>query len=98
METVIVPVEEIDRAVLRIIDYAQSLSPDVTAVNVTDNLQKGEDLRSRWEEQLPDVPIVIVESPYRAFVACGAPAGFRFSSAAIGPAAAGRRYTPPARR
>jgi hypothetical protein len=27
------------------------------------------EVRARWERQLPDVPLVIVESPYRALVA-----------------------------
>ncbi|MDI6857510.1 MAG: APC family permease [Dehalococcoidia bacterium] len=68
-QTVIVPVDGVNRAVLRTVDYARSLSDDVTAVHVTDDLQAAEQLRAEWEEKIPDVPIVIVESPYRALVA-----------------------------
>ncbi len=31
-------------------------------------LASEEELRKRWERQLPDVPLVIVESPYRAVI------------------------------
>lgn len=68
-QTVIVPVDGVNRAVLRTVDYARTLSEDVTAVHVTDDLQAAEQLRAEWEEKIPDVPIVIVESPYRALVA-----------------------------
>ena len=35
---------------------------------MTDDLEEAEDLRRRWERQMPGVPLVIVESPYRALV------------------------------
>lgn len=68
-QTVIVPVEGLDRAVLRTIEYARTLSQNVTAVHITDDLKEAETLRAEWEEEIPDVPIVIVESPYRALIA-----------------------------
>ena len=68
-QTVIVPVDGLDRAVLRTIEYARTLSQNVTAVYVTDDVEKADELRAEWEESIPDVPIVIVESPYRALVA-----------------------------
>jgi len=68
-QTVIVPVEGLDRAVLRTIEYARSSSQNVTAVHITDDVKEAETLRAKWEESIPDVPIVIVESPYRALVA-----------------------------
>jgi amino acid transporter len=68
-QTVIVPIEGLNKAVLRTIEYARSLSQRVTAVHITDDVQEAETLRAQWEDALPDVPIVIVESPYRALVA-----------------------------
>jgi hypothetical protein len=44
------------------------MSPDIRAVYVTDDPEAGEELRDRWERQVPGVPLVIVESPYRALV------------------------------
>ena len=65
---VIVPVDDLNRAVLRTLAYARSVSSNVTAVHVTDELAEGERLRERWDATVPDVPIVIVESPYRSFL------------------------------
>jgi amino acid transporter len=68
-QTIIVPVEGLDRSVLRTIAYAKSLSRNVTALHITDNVQEAESLRAQWEDMIQDVPIVFVESPYRALVA-----------------------------
>jgi hypothetical protein len=37
-------------------------------VHVTDDVDEGEALRARFREQLPGIPFVIVESPYRQLV------------------------------
>jgi amino acid transporter len=67
-ERVIVPVAGINRAVVQAINVARSIAPDVLAVLVTDNPDEAGHMRTRWDEQLGDVPLVIVESPYRAIV------------------------------
>ena len=68
-QAVVVPVEGLDRSVVRTVEYARSLSQNVTAVYINDDMAQAEELRAEWEEKIPDVPIVIVESPYRALVA-----------------------------
>jgi amino acid transporter len=68
-QNVIVPVDELNRAVLRTVDYARSLSDEVTAIHITDDPAEAEALRAEWEERVPDIPIVILESPYRALIA-----------------------------
>jgi amino acid transporter len=67
-QTVIVPVDQINRAVLRTAAYARTLSPQATAVHVTDDRAEAETFRTRWEESVPDVPLTILESPYRSLV------------------------------
>jgi hypothetical protein len=67
-QTVIVPVEDIDRAVLRTLAYARTISPGAIAVHVVDDREEGERFRRAWEESIPDVPLVIVDSPYRSLV------------------------------
>jgi amino acid transporter len=67
-QTVIVPVERIDRAVLRTIAYARTLSSNATAIHVTDEREEAEELRRLWDESVPDVPLIVVESPYRSLV------------------------------
>jgi len=66
--TVLVPIEQIDRAALRTVAYARSMSENAVAIHVSDSREEAEGLRRRWEESVPDVPLVIVESPYRSLV------------------------------
>jgi Amino acid transporters len=68
-ERVIVPVPGINRAVVQAINVGRSIDPDVRAVLISDEPEEAAAVRERWERQLPDVPLVIVESPYRALVA-----------------------------
>jgi amino acid transporter len=68
-ERVIVPVPGINRAVVQAINVGRSIDPNVQAVLISDEPEEAAAVRDRWERQLPDVPLVIVESPYRALVA-----------------------------
>jgi amino acid transporter len=67
-ERVIVPVPGINRAVVHAVNVGRSIAPDVRAVLISDEPEEATVLRERWERQMPDVPLVIVESPYRALV------------------------------
>jgi hypothetical protein len=67
-QRVIVPVSDVTRDVVQAIRFGRTMSDDVTAVHVTDDLEAGERLRERFERQLPGVPLVIVESPFRSLV------------------------------
>jgi hypothetical protein len=63
---VIVPVSRLDYATLQSIAYAQSISQDVTAVHITDDPQSSQSFKHRWETSIGNVPLIIVESPYRS--------------------------------
>ncbi len=67
-QRVIIPVNGINRAVVQAVNFGRALTRDLRAVYVTDDLDAAEALRLRWERQLPDVPLVIVESPFRAVI------------------------------
>jgi amino acid transporter len=67
-QRVVIPVNGINRAVIQAVVFAQTIGTDLRAVFVTEDAQAGEELRARWERQLPAVPLVIVESPYRALI------------------------------
>lgn len=67
-QRVIIPVNGINRAVVQAVNFGRALGRDLRAVYVTDDLEAAAALRDRWEKQLPDVPLVIVESPYRAVI------------------------------
>lgn len=64
----IVPVPDLNRAVDQAMDVARSLSADVTAIHVTDDLESAARLRDRFLERYPSVRFVVVESPYRQLV------------------------------
>jgi amino acid transporter len=67
-ERVVVPVPGIDRAVVQAINVGRSIAPDIQAVLVSDDPRAAARIQARWEVQLADVPLVVVESPYRALV------------------------------
>ncbi len=65
---VVVPVSKLDRAALQALAYAQSISNDVTAVHISDDPESAEQLQDRWQTSGCQVPLVVVESPYRALI------------------------------
>jgi amino acid transporter len=70
-QRVVIPVNGINRSVVQAVIFGRSLASDpamIQAVFVTTDREAGEELRERWERQLPGVPLVVVESPYRALV------------------------------
>jgi hypothetical protein len=67
-ERVVVPVPGINRAVVQAINVGRSIASDVRGVLISDDPSEAGRVRDRWDRQLPDVPLVVVESPYRALV------------------------------
>ncbi|MGH2524476.1 MAG: hypothetical protein ACRDH2_18375 [Anaerolineales bacterium] len=65
---VIVPVSRIHRGTIAALDYARTLSPDVTAVHISIDPVEAENLRREWNWWGDGVRLVIVDSPYRAFL------------------------------
>jgi amino acid transporter len=67
-ERAVVPVAGINRAVVQAVNVGRSIADDVRAVLISDEPVEAALLKARWQHQMPDVPLVIVESPYRALV------------------------------
>jgi amino acid transporter len=67
-ERVVIPVPGINRAVVQAVNVGRSIAADVEAVLVSDDRAEAERIRRRWARQLPSVPLVVVESPYRALI------------------------------
>jgi amino acid transporter len=65
-ERAVVPIPGVNRAVIQAVNVARSVADDVRAVFITENPEDGVEVRERWERQVPGVPLVVVESPYRA--------------------------------
>ncbi|MFL5680191.1 MAG: APC family permease, partial [Chloroflexota bacterium] len=67
-QRVIVPTPDVTRDVVHAIRFGLTMSDDVTAVHVTAEADRAEELRRRFERQVPGIPFVVVESPYRELV------------------------------
>jgi amino acid transporter len=70
-QRVVIPVNGINRSVVQAVMFGKSLATDpslLQAVYVTTDLEEADRLRERWDRQLPGVPLVVVESPFRALV------------------------------
>ena len=81
---VLIPVASLNRATLRAITYARSLTGQahgvpaptssrvkhaiIQAVHVTDDAEEAEQLKERWEQYNPGVELVVVEAPFRSLV------------------------------
>jgi amino acid transporter len=66
--TVLVPVSGLQRAVVRALDYARMLAPDVRALYVEVDPAGTEQLRRDWDTWGRGVPLVVLPSPYRSLL------------------------------
>jgi hypothetical protein len=65
---VVVPIGGIQRAVVKALRYARSLSTDVRAVYVEIDPAATSTLRNQWTEWGQDVALVVLNSPYRSLM------------------------------
>jgi amino acid transporter len=65
-ERVIIPIPGLNRAVVQAVNVGRSIDDDVRAVFISDDPDEAARVRGQWEKQVPGVPLVVVESPYRA--------------------------------
>jgi len=68
-ERVVVPIPGLTRAVIQAVNVGRSISDDVRAVYISDDMTTAATVRETFERQIPGVPLVVVESPYRALAA-----------------------------
>ncbi len=65
---VIIPVAGIHRGTLEALEYANSLSNDITAVHILLDPEERESMESKWRWWGKGVRLVVIESPYRTFL------------------------------
>jgi amino acid transporter len=65
---VVVLVAGIHKGVVEALEYARSISPNVTALTVDLDPTQTTKLRLKWAEWEPDIPLIVLESPYRSIV------------------------------
>jgi type IV secretory pathway VirB3-like protein len=64
----VVPLQDMRRDAIQAIKFGLTISDDVVAVHVTDDLFRANELRKRFEHQVHGVDLVVLESPYRELV------------------------------
>ncbi len=65
---VIVPVAGIHRGTLEALQYARSLSDDITAVHILLDPEQRESVEDKWRSWGKGVRLVMIDSPYRTFL------------------------------
>ena len=65
---VVIPISSVHRGTVEAMDFAQSISSDVTGVYVEFEPGEADDVREKWERLWPDIPLVVVPSPYRSLI------------------------------
>ena len=65
---IVVPISGVHRGVVKAMEYARALAKDVIAVYVELEPGSGEVIREKWNRLWPDIPLVIMPSPYRSIV------------------------------
>jgi hypothetical protein len=65
---VLVPIGGIQRAVVKALRYARTLSTDVRAVYVEIDPAGTQSIRKMWPEWGQDVDLVVLDSPYRSLM------------------------------
>jgi amino acid transporter len=66
---VVIPISGVNRAVVQALNVARSITTDIRAVYVSDDPARSDEVRQLWAQAVPDVPLILVESPYRALIA-----------------------------
>ena len=64
--TVLVPIGDLHRGVVRALQYAKALSPDARAVFVETDPALTRRLEEKWQKWGCGVPLVVLDSPYRS--------------------------------
>jgi amino acid transporter len=65
---IVVPISGIHRGIVGAVDFAQSISPDVTAVYVELEPGAGDRLQQEWRDRWPELRLVVLPSPYRSII------------------------------
>lgn len=66
---VVVPISGVHRGVADAMRYALTISNNVTGVYVELESGAGDEIREKWERFWPDIPLVTIQSPFRAVIA-----------------------------
>lgn len=67
--TVIVPISTLHRGTINALKYAEAIAPgNITAVHINLDPEQAQRIQERWAEWGGDIPLVMLDSPYRSLV------------------------------
>lgn len=66
--TVLVLVPQVHRGILHALSYARTLGKDIRALHVAIKPESVEKVKREWDQFVGDIPLVILDSPYRSLV------------------------------
>ena len=64
----VVIVGQLNRGTLEALDYARSIADEIVAVHVDIGSTDREKLQNRWVQLEADIPLIILDSPYRSLI------------------------------
>jgi hypothetical protein len=65
---VVIPISGVHRGIVDAVDFARGMSSNVTAVYVELEPGEADEIRKKWNNLWPDIPLVVVPSPYRSII------------------------------
>ncbi len=65
---VVIPVSGVHRGTLNALQFARAISHDITALYIEIDPSQTERMRQEWAQWVPDVPLEVVDSPYRSIL------------------------------
>lgn len=65
---IVIPISGVHKGIINAVNFARAIGQEVTAVYVELEPGSGEWVRQKWTAFWPDIPLVILPSPYRSLV------------------------------
>jgi len=65
---VVIPISGVHRGIVDAVDFARGISNNVTAIYVELEPGEADEVGKKWNHLWPDIPLVIVPSPYRSTI------------------------------
>lgn len=65
---VVIPISGVHRGIIEAMDFARAISKEVTAVYIELDPRNTAQVQEKWERWFPDVPLVVLPSPYRSII------------------------------
>jgi hypothetical protein len=66
--SVLMPIDDVNYASLRAMSFARTISKDITVIHISSDTKRAEKIQEKMQTYAPDLKLVIVESPLRAFM------------------------------